>query len=147
MKMKSLRSKENLTIGKGAFVKMFLIPVALVTIVLSVYYFWYGNNLNSTDEHIKYIRSFMRTPGNLNDFQNKLGMHDPATDIKWYKNEKEIRIEYGRVILTWEPADFLTEETREQLNTIGFDYEVKKRDGQKTLILYYNGTELERWIE
>ena len=147
MKMKSLRSKENLTMGKGAFLKTVIIPVCLVVIVLSVFFFWYQNNLNATDEHIAYIRSFMRTPGNLNDFQNKLGMHDPKTDIKWYKTEDEIKIEYGRIILTWEPSDFYTEETKEQLNSIGFDYDIKKVNGQKTLFLYYNGEELERWIE
>lgn len=147
MKMKSLRSKENLTLGKGAAIKMFILPAAIMTIALSVFLFWKSNNYNATAEHIEYIRSFMTTPGKLNDFQNKLGMHDPETDIKWFREKDEIRIEYGRIILTWLPEEFFTEETQEQLGSIGFSYDIKKIKGVQTFILYYNGKEIERWVE
>lgn len=146
MKLKPMRERDTV-MQKGQFSKYVLIPVGITIIVLSILLFWYQNNLNATDEHIEYIRSFMTSTGKLNDFQNKLGMHDPLKDIKWYKNEDEIRIEFGRMILTWEPEDFFTDDTQEKLNSIGIRWDILKEGDLKVLHIYYRDQEIPRWVE
>ena len=146
MKLKPMRERDT-AMQKGQFSKYVFIPVGIAIIVLTVLLFWYQNNLNATDAHIEYIRSFMTSTGKLNDFQNKLGMHDPLKDIKWYKNEDEIRIEFGRMILTWEPEDFFTEDTQEKLNSIGIRWDILKEGDLKVLHIYYRDQEIPRWVE
>lgn len=134
--------------GKNKAYKYIFIPCALVIIVSLVYLIWYINAQNSTYDNILYIRSFMTSSGTLNDFQNKLGMHNPETDIKWFKTDDEIRIEFGRIYLTWEPKDFFVQENLDLLGTIGFSVEIKEGDdGVKVMHLYYQGKELERWVK
>lgn len=134
--------------GKNKPYKYVFIPCAIVIIVSLCYLIWYINTQNSTYDNILYIRSFMTSSGTLNDFQNKLGMHNPDTDIKWFKTSDEIRIEFGRIYLTWEPKDFYAEENLELLGTIGFTIEIKKDgDGNSVLHLYYRGKEVPRWVK
>lgn len=134
--------------GKNKSYKYVIVPCVIVLIASLVYLVWFINTQNSTYKNIMYIREFMTSSGTLNDFQNKLGMHDPATDIKWFKTDKEIRIEFGRIYLTWEPADFYKPENLELLGTIGFTTEIKKsKDGVQTLHLYYQGEEIPRWVK
>ena len=146
MKLNNLKQSKT-KVERGAFIKVVLFPVALTLIVISIYFFWYQNNLNATDEHIEYIRSFMRSPGVLNDFQNKLGMHNPKEDIKWFEEGDNITIEYGWVILTWTKEDFKTEETLQSLQSIGFTYEIKCKDNNEVIKLYYCGEEIQKWVK
>lgn len=142
------RTKTTTAMERGGVTRLILIPCSIIVVVSLVYLIWFLNNKNSTYSSIEYIRSFMTSSGNLNDFQNKLGMHDPATDIKWYKTDKEIRIEFGRVFLTWEPEDFYQKENLDLLGTIGITAEIQEdADGTKVLHLYYKGVELERWVK
>lgn len=134
--------------GGHSPMKYILIPCCIVIIASCIYLIWYINNQNSTYQNIEYIRSFMTSSGKLNDFSNKLGMHDPETDIKWYKTDDEIRIEFGRIYLTWEPEDFYKQDNIDALGTIGFTVEIKKdSDGNKVLHLYYMDEEVERWVK
>lgn len=134
--------------SKNIGYKTVFIPCAIVLVASLVYLIWYLNTQNSTYDNILYIRSFMTSSGNLNDFQNKLGMHDPETDIKWFKTDKEIRIEFGRIYLTWEPEDFYAKENLDLLSTIGITTDVKsEKDGRKVLHLYYHGEEIPRWVK
>lgn len=134
--------------GGKSIMKYIFIPCSLVIIASCIFLIWYINNQNSTYSNIKYIRSFMTSSGKLNDYSNKLGMHDPETDIKWYKTDDEIRIEFGRIYLTWEPEDFYAQENLDALETIGFTIEINKdSDGNKVLHLYYMGEEVERWVK
>lgn len=141
-------TKTQTMLDKNSTLKYIAAPCILVLIASCIFLFWYNNNKRSTYENIDYIRSFMTSNGRLNDFQNKLGMHDPATDIKWFKTEDEIRIEYGRIVLTWEPEDFFTEDNTEHIATIGFTYDIKYEGIERipTLHLYYCGEEVERWL-
>lgn len=142
------RTKTTTAMERGGITRLILIPCTLIAVVSLVYLIWFLNSKNSTYSNIEYIKSFMTSSGNLNDFQNKLGMHDPATDIKWYKTDKEIRIEFGRVFLTWEPKDFYQKENLELLETIGITAEIQEdADGEKVLHIYYKGVELERWVK
>ena len=142
------KQNRNTAMTKHGGYKYVFIPCAIVIIVSLVYLIWYINTQNSTYDNILYIRSFMTSSGNLNDFQNKLGMHDPETDIKWFKTDKEIRIEFGRIFLTWEPEDFFAQENLDLLGTIGITTDIKKeKDGRQVLHLYYRGTEIPRWVK
>lgn len=125
-----------------------IIPCAIVFIGTAIYLIWYINRQNSTYANIEYIQGFVTSSGKLNDFQNKIGMHDPETDIKWFKTNKEIRIEFGRITLTWEPEDFYDQHNLDMLATIGITTKIKKSaDGRQTLHIYYLDQELERWIK
>ena len=147
-KRKKGHAREKDIMGGGKFTKMVLAPCLLVIIGSCIFLFWWINNRNSTYTNIDYIRSFMTQSGTLNDYQNKIAMWDPETDLRWYKTDKEIRIEFGRIVLTWEPADFYTKENLEHLATIGITAEIKEnKDGTKILKLYYHGEEIERWIK
>ena len=140
--------KKTTVMENGKFIKYVLWPCLIVIVASLGFLIWYINRQNSTYEHILYIRSFMTSSGKLNDFQNKLGMHDPETDIKWYMDKDNIEIDFGYIILTWEKEDFFQEDNLTLLSTIGFTTEITetKDKKSKTLHLYYMGEELERWI-
>lgn len=140
-------TKTHKILNKGNFLKYVILPCFIAFIVSCVYAFWYTNNQNSTYTNIEYIRSFMTSSGRLNDFQNKLMMHDPKEDIKWYKTDDEIRIEFGCIPLTWKPEDFYAEENLAALETIGFTIDIKTQSSGKKLYLYWNGEEVERWVK
>ena len=145
---KRSKLKKTTRIEKGAATKAILIPCVLVLITTLIYFIWWQNNQNSTYNNIMYIRSFMTSSGKLNDFQNKIDMHNPETDIKWFKTDKEIRIEFGRIFLTWEPEKFYQQENLDLLSTIGITAKViKSPDNKQVLHLYYQGKELERWVK
>lgn len=132
----------------NTFWRYVLVPCMIVLIGTVIYMIWYMNNQRSTYKNIEYIKSFMTNTGKLNDFSNKIGMHDPEKDLKWFKTDDEIRIEFGRIILTWEPKDFFEEENLTQLSTIGITVKVKEdKNGQKTMHLFYMGKEIERWVK
>lgn len=133
--------------GKNSGMKHVLIPCVIVIVFTLAFLIWYINNQNSTYSNILYIRSFMTSSGNINDYQNKLGMHDPETDIRWYKTEDEIRIEFGRIHLTWEPEKFYEQENLDLLETIGFTIKIlEDSNGNRVLHLYYKDREVERWV-
>mgnify|MGYP001660877101 FL=1 len=143
---KSQRRKDYM--GGKSVLKYILIPCTIAIVASCIFLIWYINNQNSTYSNIEYIRGFMTSSGKLNDYSNKLGMHDPETDIKWYKTDDEIRIEFGRIYLTWEPEKFYQQENLDALETIGFTIKVKEdKDGNKILHLYYQGEEVERWVK
>lgn len=145
-KGRAARSKTRME--KSAFSKGVIVPCTIVIIASAIFLIWYINNQNSTYQNIIYIRGFMSSSGDLRDYSNKLGMHNPDTDIKWYKTNKEIRIEFGRIILTWEPKDFYAQENLDLLGTISITAEVKKdAEGNRVLHLYYRGKEIERWVK
>lgn len=131
---------------KNGISKWILLPCLLAMIASLIYLIWFINNQNSTYKNIEYIRSFMTSSGKLNDYSNKLGMHDPQEDIKWFKTDDEIRIEFGRIFLTWEPEKFYAQENLELLSTIGITIDIKEEDGVRVLHLYYRGEEIERWV-
>lgn len=134
--------------GGNSIMKHILIPCGIVIIASCIFLIFFQNNKNSTASNIKYIKSFMSSSGQLRDYANKIGMHDIKEDIRWYKTSKEIRIEFGRIYLTWEPEDFFTKEVKESLETIGFTMtDVKNKDGEEVLRIYYQGEEIERWVK
>ena len=147
-KRKLGKQKKKDYMGGNKAYRYVLLPCVIVLVASLIYLIWYINTQNSTYENILYIRSFMTSSGTINDYQNKLGMHDPETDIKWYKTDKEIRIEFGRIFLTWEPEAFYQQENLDLLSTIGFTIQIKKDvNNVSVLHLYYHGEEVPRWVK
>lgn len=146
---KRRKSKNKDVMNKNMSWKYLVAPCALVIICSCVYLMWYINNKNSTYENIDYIRGFMTSSGTLNDFSNKIGMHDPEKDLKWFMTDKTVRIEFGRIVMEWEKDEFLSDDNLTHLSTIGItaDVQTDKDTGKKKLHLYYQGTEMERWIK
>ena len=141
-------AKKKDYMSKGMGTKTILIPCLIVIVGSCVFLIWWISQRNSTYNNIEYIKSFMSSSGELRDYSNKIGMHDPSVDIKWYKTNDEIRIEFGRIFLTWEPKDFYDENNLTQLETIGITTKIlADGDGNKVLHLYYHGVELERWVK
>ena len=144
MKTKRLTRKEKNRMNQNNFIHVIL-AVAIVAFVITVYLWYQGNNQAATTDHIKYIKSFMSSSGTLRDYSNKLGMHDPKTDLKWFEKGDTIEIHFGRIILTWPREVFLLESTREELHTITMDYTVDKVTGNITV--YYKGEVVSKWVE
>ena len=141
-------AKQRDIMGGSKFTKSVIIPCVFVIVGTCIFMIWWINNRNSTYTNIDYIRSFMTSSGKMNDYQNKIGMWDPETDLRWYKTDKEIRIEFGRIVLTWEPEDFYTQDNFDHLATIGIEVKIKEnKDGTKVLEMYYQGNKMERWIK
>lgn len=134
--------------GNNNVMRYIIIPCMLVIIASCIYLIVFINNKNSTLSNIEYIRSFMSSSGQLRDYSNKIGMHDVDKDIKWYKTNKEVRIEFGRIYLTWEPDEFFTQDNLDRISTIGFTVKyVKSKSGDEVINLYYQGSEIERWVK
>lgn len=134
------------SMNKGLFMKAVIIPCCIVFIFSAIYLIWFINNKNSTLTNIDYIRSFMSSTGQLRDYSNKLGMHDPSTDIKWYMDDKGVRIEFGRIVMDWETEEFWDPAMQQKLNDIGIVFEEVKEKGVPKIICKYRGLEIERWV-
>lgn len=103
------------------------------------------NYNNSTYVNIDYIRSFMKQPGELNDFSNKINMKDPEKDIKWFLEDGIVTIEYGRIVMEWPYEAFLSEDNKVLMSQIAFTFEeVTNKKGETELKIYYCGKEVER---
>ena len=157
VKIPTLKTKNHM--AKNAEWKWIILPCLLVLCAsIILLYLWIGNR-NSTNTNIDYIRSFMTSTGKLNDFSNKLSMHDPYKDIRWeWTDEGEVAILFGRIILDWESTeDFLNQDVQTKLGTIGFVTEVindehdKDKDGDREEILniniYWKDILVERCVE
>ena len=138
------RNKEKDFVSHGMMRRTIIIPILVFTVAVCMLLFKNITKTRSTYEGIEYIASMQTSPGRLNDYQNKLLMHDPATDIKWFMIEEDgvIEIDYGIEVLTWEYADFFTDANAQHLAKIGFSFSTDV--GTNKLHIYYNGVEVER---
>lgn len=123
-----------------------LIPVA---IILGMYV--YDNvqqqrTVTNSYDQIDYILSFMRN-GELYDFSNKIGMKNPESDIRWYRTDDGVKIEYGYMTINFPMEEFMSDKCTLQLGKIGITHEIRKTSNGNKLILLYHDKELERWIE
>lgn len=113
---------------KNAGWRWIILPCVIVLIGSIIILYQWISQRNSTVTNIEYIHSYMTSTGKLNDFSNKISMHDPTTDIKWeWDEEGNIKIMFGRIILDWESVeDFLNPGFQSKLGSIGFKTEVVK---------------------
>ena len=132
--------------GNPRWFKYIASPCILVMIVMGGLYFYDQIGAKSNESGIEYIQSFIASSGNLVDYQNKLGMKDPATDLKWYKTDDEVRIDFGRIILKYSLEEFMSEKVQGDLASIGITSQVIKEKTGNVLHLYYLGEEIQRWV-
>lgn len=128
-----------------------VVPVLLVLGVIVYGAIDYKFDIKSSYEGIAYIKSFRSASGQINDVSNKIGMKDPEIDFKWFlEKDKDVRIEFGYITLTFPMEEFLTEQCKKSLESIGITYKLEPKKEDKSvskLRVYYNGKEMERWLE
>ncbi len=123
-----------------------LIPVCIV-LGMTVYdKIQYQRTITNSYDQIEYICSFMRN-GELFDFSNKIGMKNPESDIRWYRTDSGVKIEYGYMTMNFPMEEFLTDKCESELGRIGITHKLLKTETGKKLVLLYHDEELERWIE
>lgn len=123
-----------------------LLPCAIVLGLFCYDRFQQARTITNSYDQIDYICSFMRN-GELYDFSNKIGMKNPESDIKWYRTDDGVKIEYGYMTITFPMEEFLTDNCTLQLSKIGITHEFHPTQTGKKLVLLYHDEELERWIE
>lgn len=123
-----------------------LLPCIIVLAMIGYDKFQQKREITNSYDQITYITSFMQN-GVLHDFSNKIGMKNPDSDIRWYKTDDGVKIEYGYMTIKFPMEEFLSEECTTQLSKIGITHKFRTTDTGKKLILLYHDEELERWIE
>ena len=150
-KRRGKNSKQQDKVMNGGLYGTFwylLIPAIIVIGFIFVMIIRNTNNTNNAYSQIAHIRQYVKH-GELKDYSNQIGMKDPDTDIRWYKHDNIVEIEFGYMNMKFDIEEFLTPRCKEELNSIGLDYKLVTTDAENknyTLKLYYNGKELERWV-
>ena len=123
-----------------------LIPSVIILIMFGYDKFSHKREITNSYDQIEYICSFMRN-GELYDYSNKIGMKNPESDIRWYRTDEGVKIEYGYMTIKFPMEEFLTDNCILQMGKIGITNEFRKTETGKKLVLLYHDEELERWIE
>lgn len=122
--------------------KFIFIPVCLFCIGLALWNFNKRAEKLATDKGIELIKEHTNSAGRIVDYNGVIGVKS-RNDIKLYVTEKEIKIQYGKICLTWTPNSFLTKEYDIPLGQIGITRQINPRTGE--LEVYYQKELLERW--
>lgn len=85
----------------------------------------------------------MRRDGSINDYMGEIGVKD-ENDIKWFQDKDKIKIEFGKIALTYSNDTFESKEMQEQLSYIGITVRKNKKTGD--YILYWHDKKLEKWV-
>lgn len=85
----------------------------------------------------------MRRDGSINDYMGEIGVKD-ENDIKWFQDKDKIKIEFGKIALTYSTDTFESKEMQEQLSYIGITVRKNKKTGE--YILYWHDNKLEKWV-
>lgn len=97
---------------------------------------------DATDKGIEYILRHTNSAGNLVDLTGDIGVKS-IEDIRLYVKTDEVRIEYGKVLLTFTLEDFLGDAYTVNLERIGITRQINEKTG--LLEVFYHGVLLERW--
>ncbi len=131
--------------GKKSFGAGFLATVIPV-VFLGVAIVWWlaGADIgkNATVRNLEFIAKHTNSAGTLVDYTGDIGVKSIA-DIKLYVKDKEVRIEYGKIFLTFTEENFLSEEYTGLLEKVGITRQINKKTG--LLEVFYHGVKLERW--
>lgn len=131
-------------------IKIISIFIIIPCIVLALMYgynkFDERRTITNSYDQIDYILSFMRN-GQLYDYANKIGMKNPDSDIRWYRTDDGVKIEYGYMTMNFPMEEFLSDKCTLQMGKIGITHKFRTTDTGKKLVLMYHDEELERWIE
>ena len=124
-----------------------IIPIIIFLAVIMYGYLDKQFDVESSYEGAAYIKSFRTASGKINDVSNKIGMNNPDTDFKWFYDGETIRIEFGYITMDFPKEEFVTERCVKAMSDIGITWELKPVADGTRLTLYYNGKEMERWLE
>lgn len=124
-----------------------IVPIVIFLAVIAYGYIDKQFDIKSSYEGAAYIKSFRTASGKMNDVSNKIGMNDPATDFKWFYDGETIRIEFGYITMDFPKEEFVTERCVKALSDIGITWELRPVTGGTKLLMFYNGEEMERWLE
>lgn len=122
--------------------KFILMPVCLFCIGVGLWTLYTGAEKAATDRGIQFIKEHTNSAGRIVDYNGEIGVKS-IKDIKLYVTEKEIRIQYGKIDLTWSKEEFLAEKYDIPLRQIGIIRQINPRTGE--LEVYYKEELLERW--
>lgn len=146
------RLEKNVTdSGHYGIRRFILIPVFIICIILVIFVIAKIQNRNNAYSQIANIRKYVKN-GELNDFSNQIGMKDPDTDIRWYKDGDDIEIVFGYMDMHFTTEEFFSDYCKQQLGSIGITYKLIGYEDKETketrykIRMFYNGKELERWV-
>ena len=119
------------------------IPVILLLITSVIIVTYNTTQQTSNVPAIKKIKEFMRRDGSINDYMGEIGVKN-ENDIKWFQDKDKIKIEFGKIALTYSIDTFESKEMQEQLSYIGITVRKNKKTGD--YILYWHDKKLEKWV-
>ena len=125
------------------FIKVILMVLIVGGIGYGAYILMGGDPARNADAGIEEIRSHINSRGQLIDYANDLNVKS-IDDIKLFVKEKTVKIEFGNIAMEWRMDEFTEPETIKKLKSIGIEVYKDKKTGK--LRVFYNGTELERWV-
>lgn len=125
------------------------VTLAIILVIIGVGWGYVDKQLDikASYEGAAYIKSFMSSSGKIQDVSNKIGMKDPNIDFKWFYEDKMVRIEFGYITMDFPIEEFLQPRCVTAMKNIGITYKLKTEGEGQKLILYYNGKEMDRWVE
>lgn len=140
MKTNKRRSVNSMA---GNPITFIAIPVILLLITSVIIVTYNTTQQTSNVPAIKKIKEFMRRDGSINDYMGEIGVKD-ENDIKWFQDKDKIKIEFGKIALTYSTDTFESKEMQEQLSYIGITVRKNKKTGE--YILYWHDKKLEKWV-
>lgn len=131
----------------GILLKKITSVVTLILLFGGV--FWYFNYYQgvlgySTERNIEYIRDHMNSQGKLIDYQDEISVKS-INDIKFFIDDKKVTIEFGKIVLEWKNQEFFTKPVLDSIKPLGF--EVKRDKDSKEILLFWQGKEVDRWVQ
>lgn len=126
------------------FYSWIICPLVIFVVIGIVYRFYQIQNKTSTDVNLEYIKEHTAASGKLIDPHNEIGVAS-IDDIRLYVSKEEVSIQYGKVLLEWDYADFIDEGNRADLGYIGITWKLHKETEE--LKVYYKEEELQRYAK
>lgn len=126
---------------RKGFIQVCLI-ITISAVLLSGYSV-YKSSVNNNDDVYNMILNHINSRGELVDIRNEIGYHG-IDSIKLFYEDK-VRLHFGFLKMTYTKEEFLSDENIEKLKKIGITVKVNKTT--RKLTLYYNGEEVQRWVD
>lgn len=126
----------------AASVMSVLIPVVFLLVGVAWYFTNNSISENATNRGLEYIANHTNSAGNLVDYTGDIGVKS-IDDIKLYVMEKQIKIKYGKIDLTFTPESFMADKYTIPLERIGITRQYNKKT--QLIEVFYHGVLLKRW--
>lgn len=124
--------------------KRFLLLFVLCIAAVATFLLYKNAEEGGVNDSIAYIQRHINSRGQLVDMQEEISVNS-VEDIKFFETKKNIEIEFGKVTLKWKRADFLTDDTKQRLQTIGLDY--RYNEETDNIELYYYKQKVDKWVK